>query len=151
MSTSTKNVSIIIDNKPYQVPRGMTILNAAKRNDIYIPTLCAHEGGSSRSVCASSNRRRLGHLRRSPLPYRGSSEIPETLASTAPPLPRVEHGQRTSHHTLEDDMVVLRIREGKARSFRVPESRLPRNCWVFSIPWFQSSGCRMSRQRRLKR
>ncbi len=38
-----KKLSIRIDNKAYKVDSGSTILQAAERNDIYIPTLCAHE------------------------------------------------------------------------------------------------------------
>ena len=36
-------VEILIDGKPYEVAEGMTILEAARQNDIYIPTLCWHE------------------------------------------------------------------------------------------------------------
>jgi formate dehydrogenase alpha subunit len=37
-----KTVSISLDNRPLRVPRGLTILQAAERNGIYIPTLCSH-------------------------------------------------------------------------------------------------------------
>ncbi|MDZ7295954.1 MAG: molybdopterin-dependent oxidoreductase [candidate division KSB1 bacterium] len=45
MSTRTDKscVSIRIDNQPVQAPRGWTILQAAQRHGIYIPTLCAHQ------------------------------------------------------------------------------------------------------------
>ncbi|UCG61331.1 MAG: molybdopterin-dependent oxidoreductase [Candidatus Zixiibacteriota bacterium] len=36
-------VTVTIDNKPYTVPGGISILEAAEQNGIYIPTLCAHE------------------------------------------------------------------------------------------------------------
>ncbi|OEU69360.1 MAG: hypothetical protein BA863_18265 [Desulfovibrio sp. S3730MH75] len=51
MSKSKNSLSIIIDNKPYQVTRGITILKAAEQNDIYIPTLCAHEELSPHGGC----------------------------------------------------------------------------------------------------
>lgn len=40
---SNNKISIIIDNKPCQVQKGTTILEAARQNDIYIPTLCAYK------------------------------------------------------------------------------------------------------------
>jgi predicted molibdopterin-dependent oxidoreductase YjgC len=40
--TETQHVSITLDNRPLKVPRGLTILQAAQRHDVYIPTLCAH-------------------------------------------------------------------------------------------------------------
>lgn len=36
-------LSVTIDNKHYEVAKGLTILQAAEQNDIYIPTLCAHK------------------------------------------------------------------------------------------------------------
>ena len=43
MNQDTATVSVVIDNVPYTVGRGRTILQAAQENGIYIPTLCAHE------------------------------------------------------------------------------------------------------------
>jgi len=43
MSKPCETVSISIDNRPIKVVRGTTILEAARQNDIYIPTLCAHK------------------------------------------------------------------------------------------------------------
>ena len=36
-------IKLTIDNKPYTVPEGVSILEAAEKNGIYIPTLCAHK------------------------------------------------------------------------------------------------------------
>ncbi|MDW7679696.1 MAG: molybdopterin-dependent oxidoreductase [bacterium] len=41
--TSNNTVSIRIDNHPFTVEKGLTILKAAEQNNIYIPTLCAHK------------------------------------------------------------------------------------------------------------
>jgi len=43
MNKDRNTVQVTIDNKPYRVKKGLTILEAAKQNNIYIPTLCAHE------------------------------------------------------------------------------------------------------------
>jgi len=43
VSKDKNAVSIIMDNKPLQVKRRTTILNAAEENGIYIPTLCSHK------------------------------------------------------------------------------------------------------------
>jgi predicted molibdopterin-dependent oxidoreductase YjgC len=43
MSKRNDGVSISIDNSPFKVRSGLTILEAAEQNDIYIPTLCAHK------------------------------------------------------------------------------------------------------------
>jgi predicted molibdopterin-dependent oxidoreductase YjgC len=43
MSKRSETVSINIDNSPFEVEKGLTILEAAELNDIYIPTLCAHK------------------------------------------------------------------------------------------------------------
>ena len=42
MSKSNSKITINIDNKSLKVEKGTTILDAAERNDIYIPSLCAH-------------------------------------------------------------------------------------------------------------
>ncbi len=42
MSQNNGTVGVTIDNKPFRVPKGITILKAAEQNNIYIPTLCAH-------------------------------------------------------------------------------------------------------------
>jgi predicted molibdopterin-dependent oxidoreductase YjgC len=39
---AVKNVTISMDNRSLRVPRDLTILQAAERHGIYIPTLCAH-------------------------------------------------------------------------------------------------------------
>jgi len=46
-----KNVAISMDNRTLRVPRGMTVLQAAERNGIYIPTLCAHPDLSPYGGC----------------------------------------------------------------------------------------------------
>ncbi len=43
MNANDGKIDLIIDNKKYQVPAGITILQAAELNGIYIPTLCAHK------------------------------------------------------------------------------------------------------------
>ncbi|MCK4225062.1 MAG: molybdopterin-dependent oxidoreductase [candidate division Zixibacteria bacterium] len=43
MSKQSKKVTINIDNQVLEVERGLTILQAAEQNNIYIPTLCAHK------------------------------------------------------------------------------------------------------------
>lgn len=43
MSRRNDQVSISIDNSSFKVRSGLTILEAAEQNDIYIPTLCAHK------------------------------------------------------------------------------------------------------------
>jgi len=42
MSKRSETVNISIDNSPFKVQKGLTILEAAKQKGIYIPTLCAH-------------------------------------------------------------------------------------------------------------
>jgi formate dehydrogenase alpha subunit len=43
MSRQSEIININIDNRTLQVKEGLTILQAAEENDIYIPTLCAHK------------------------------------------------------------------------------------------------------------
>jgi formate dehydrogenase alpha subunit len=43
MSKPREKLSINIDNQILKVEKGLTILQAAEQNDIYIPTLCAHQ------------------------------------------------------------------------------------------------------------
>ncbi|HBC45535.1 MAG TPA: hypothetical protein DCZ43_00670, partial [candidate division Zixibacteria bacterium] len=43
MNKQSEPVGIIIDNRQLQAASGMTILQAAEKNNIYIPTLCAHK------------------------------------------------------------------------------------------------------------
>jgi len=43
MSKRNEMVGITIDNRRLKVKKGLTILEAAELNDIYIPTLCAHK------------------------------------------------------------------------------------------------------------
>lgn len=47
----TKQVSITIDGQDYLVGADQTILQAARENDIFIPTLCELEGLSIVSIC----------------------------------------------------------------------------------------------------
>ena len=42
---------IKIDNKKYEFKNGETILEVAKRNNIYIPTLCYHPDLKNKAVC----------------------------------------------------------------------------------------------------
>jgi len=51
MNRKVPTVSISIDNKSYTVKEGLTILEAAQQNDIYIPTLCAHKELSPYGGC----------------------------------------------------------------------------------------------------
>lgn len=44
-------VKIVIDGKEYQVPKAATILEAARANDIHIPTLCTLKGLDPRANC----------------------------------------------------------------------------------------------------
>ncbi|MDR2479425.1 MAG: (2Fe-2S)-binding protein [Treponema sp.] len=46
-----KNVSLTIDSIPVTVPEGTTILEAARKANVSIPTLCDHPGLGRRSVC----------------------------------------------------------------------------------------------------
>jgi predicted molibdopterin-dependent oxidoreductase YjgC len=43
MNSTHENVTLTVDNQPIEAQRGLTILQAAQRNNIYIPTLCAHK------------------------------------------------------------------------------------------------------------
>jgi formate dehydrogenase alpha subunit len=43
VSLDRNMMTVTIDNRVINVERGLTILQAAERNDIYIPTLCAHK------------------------------------------------------------------------------------------------------------
>jgi formate dehydrogenase alpha subunit len=43
MSRQNEKVTISIDNRVFEVEKGLTILQAAEKNGIYIPTLCAHK------------------------------------------------------------------------------------------------------------
>ncbi|GAB4373350.1 MAG: formate dehydrogenase subunit alpha [Calditrichia bacterium] len=49
--TKPDKIEIIIDNKPYRVKAGMTILQAAEQNGIYLPTLCSHPSLSPHGGC----------------------------------------------------------------------------------------------------
>ena len=51
MSQNEITIGVTIDNKPYQVQKGITILKAAEQNDIYVPTLCAHAELSPHGGC----------------------------------------------------------------------------------------------------
>ncbi len=45
------NINITINGKRLTVPEKFTVLEAAKMNDIYIPTLCAYEGLGTKAAC----------------------------------------------------------------------------------------------------
>ena len=51
MSKPHEAVGISIDNRTLKVRKGLTILQAAEQNDIYIPTLCAHKDLSPFGGC----------------------------------------------------------------------------------------------------
>jgi predicted molibdopterin-dependent oxidoreductase YjgC len=51
MSQNDITIGVTIDNRPFQVQKGITILKAAEQNDIYIPTLCAHAELSPHGGC----------------------------------------------------------------------------------------------------
>jgi predicted molibdopterin-dependent oxidoreductase YjgC len=51
MYKSDKILNITIDNKNLKVKSGLTILQSAEQNDIYIPTLCAHKDLSPYGGC----------------------------------------------------------------------------------------------------
>ncbi len=44
-------VNITIDGKAYTVPKGQTILAAARENGVHIPTLCTLKGLDPRANC----------------------------------------------------------------------------------------------------
>lgn len=46
-----ENVKIVINGKELEASEGMTVLEAAKANGIYIPTLCAMEGMKPKAAC----------------------------------------------------------------------------------------------------
>ena len=51
MVTATKTVTVTIDDKPYQAKEGATVLDVARDNNIYIPTLCYNEAVASYGAC----------------------------------------------------------------------------------------------------
>jgi predicted molibdopterin-dependent oxidoreductase YjgC len=51
MNQNNDNITVTIDNKAYHVKKGLTILQAAEQNDIYIPNLCAHKDLSPYGGC----------------------------------------------------------------------------------------------------
>jgi formate dehydrogenase alpha subunit len=51
MIERNNTVTVTIDNKKYQTSRGLTILQVAKANNIYIPTLCFHKDLSPHGGC----------------------------------------------------------------------------------------------------
>ena len=51
MNQRSSTVTVNIDNKPYRVKKGSTILHAAEQNGIYIPTLCNHKDLSPYGGC----------------------------------------------------------------------------------------------------
>ena len=51
MNQRSNTITVNIDNKPYRVKRGSTILHAAEQNGIYIPTLCNHKDLSAHGGC----------------------------------------------------------------------------------------------------
>lgn len=51
MSVKTDKINVNIDNKPYRVNKGLTILQATEQHNIYIPRLCAHKDLSPYGGC----------------------------------------------------------------------------------------------------
>jgi len=51
MKKRNTTIQVIIDNQPLKVSSGITILEAAREHDIFIPTLCAHEELSPHGGC----------------------------------------------------------------------------------------------------
>lgn len=51
MSNARETINITIDGRTFEARRGATILEAARANGIYIPTLCAHETLTSFGGC----------------------------------------------------------------------------------------------------
>ncbi len=51
MVTATKTVTVTIDGKPYQAKEGATVLDVARDNNIYIPTLCNSEAVAAYGAC----------------------------------------------------------------------------------------------------
>lgn len=47
----TKMVNLTIDGKKVEAPEGMTVLEAARREGIFIPTLCHHEALEPEGTC----------------------------------------------------------------------------------------------------
>jgi NADP-reducing hydrogenase subunit HndD len=46
---NNKMIKLWIDNKEVEVPEGTTILSAAQKADIHIPTLCSGNRGTTSS------------------------------------------------------------------------------------------------------
>jgi predicted molibdopterin-dependent oxidoreductase YjgC len=51
MNREITHVNVVIDNKAIEAEAGASILQVAKQNDIYIPTLCYHESLSPHGGC----------------------------------------------------------------------------------------------------
>lgn len=51
MNSARETITISIDNQTLNAERGLTILQAAEQNNIYIPTLCAHKDLSPFGAC----------------------------------------------------------------------------------------------------
>ena len=51
MKREKELLNVTIDNKAYRLKKGLTILEAAEQNDIYIPTLCSHKDLSPYGGC----------------------------------------------------------------------------------------------------
>ena len=51
MEANQKTVNIVMDGKDLKVPEGITVLEAAQRNGIPIPTLCYHPALSNWGGC----------------------------------------------------------------------------------------------------
>ncbi len=51
MAEKNKSTTIVIDGKPREVYPGLTILEAAERSGVYIPTLCAHKDLTPFGAC----------------------------------------------------------------------------------------------------
>ena len=51
ISSSKGKISLLIDNKVVEAEEGNTILQAAKKSGIHIPTLCFHEKIKPHGAC----------------------------------------------------------------------------------------------------
>ena len=49
--SAAKSLQITIDDRPLKVEKGITILQAARQNGMYIPTLCDYPGLPAHGSC----------------------------------------------------------------------------------------------------
>lgn len=91
MTSFAEEIWITLDGQPHQVPAGITILEAARRVGVHIPTMCYHPNLTANAVC-----------RICVVEWRGSRTlVPACAAKVAPNAviqthsPRVQAARRT--------------------------------------------------------